>query len=225
MTDIGNIPLIENAFSGIVITAQTFNPSIFTETWLDKNGIISAQDLVGVKLSSPEMSRFETSEVQIQVTLPKMMITFRIQEGSPNFELPLRIATRTVELLPQTPYIALGLNFDFFTHQPEGQDFTSYNQALFGKDEYSLVNDFSSGNVKYGRYFSKDYNEGRLKLDIKPVTKTSDNRDLLKFGFNFHYEVSKMDLSARSDKLKELISTYDSLFEYALNLVELGTKL
>lgn len=215
--------LIENAFAGIVVTAQSFNPTIFTETWLSENGVLSPDSLEGVRVFSPEVAQFQTPEVRVQIIAPKMQISFRIHNVSGNFEVPLKIPARTFELLPHTPYQALGLNFDYYVLPPEDQDFFSYNRSLLGTGDYRLLEEFSTSNARFGRYFSKDYGDARLRLDIKPVKGGPDNRDLIQFSFNFHFDVADLDIAARSCKLIEHINTWATLREYSLRLVELGS--
>ena len=226
MTDNGSMSLIEKAASGIIITAQTFNPSIFTETWLSQNHIIDANDLIGLRVFSAEMAQFQTSDMRVLVIPPKMQITFPIPEVEGDFESPKEVAARTVELLPHTPYQALGLNFDFFATQPADQNFSDYDRTLLGSGDYQLLREFSSSDSRFGRYFSKDYEEARLKLNIKPVKKVDPgNQEILQFSFNFHYEVSQLDSDDRVEKLIQLIGTWNSLKQYAQHLVVLGSKI
>jgi hypothetical protein len=214
---------IENAFSGIVLTAQSFNPLIFTETWLDRNDIIRADSLEGLRVFSPEIAQFQTEEVKVLVIPPKMQITFRIHEITGEFEIPRKIVIRTVELLPHTPYQALGLNFDFFVSFPDEKDFNVYNRTLLGTGDYQLLQEFSAADAKFGRYFSKDHGDARLRLDIKPVKGGPHNKDLLQFSFNFHHDVTQIDLSERAKWLIELIDTWASLQDYSARLVKIGT--
>jgi hypothetical protein len=216
--------LIENAFAGIVLTAQSFNPSIFTESWLTNNKIISPGSFVGVRVFAPEVAQFQTQEAQVLVIPPQMQVAFSIHGVSGECNLQRGIITHTVELLPHTPYRALGLNFDYFV-EPAGQDFNTYNRRLLGTGDYQLVQEFSQPDAKFGRYFSKDHGEGRLRLDIKPVKGGPSNKDLLQFSFNFHYEVVRIDQSKRAQKLIELISAWDSLRKYAEQLLELGSTI
>jgi hypothetical protein len=225
MTDNESMPFIENSFAAIVITAQTFNPSIFTETWLTQNGIIPVEVFVGLRIFSAEVVQFQTSDLQVLVIPPKMQITFGIHGVSGDVELPRKIATRTIELLPHTPYLGLGLNFDFFVAQPSGQDFSTYNRVLLGSGDYRLFQEFSSSDSKFGRYFSKDHGEARLKLDIKPVQAGPEKKDLLQFSFNFHHEVSKIDSTDRVGKLTQMIGNWDALRQYAQRLIELGSMI
>lgn len=225
MTDNGSMSLIEKAASGIIITAQTFNPSIFTETWLSQNHIIDANDLIGLKLFSAEVAQFQTSDMRVLVIPPKMQITFPIPEVEGDFESPKEVAVRTVKLLPHTPYQALGLNFDFFVTQPADQNFSDYDRTLLGSGDYQLLREFSSNDSRFGRYFSKDYKEARLRLDIKPVKAGPDKKETLQFSFNFHHEVSQLDPDNRVKKLIQLIEKWDSLHKYTQHLTVSGSTL
>jgi len=223
MPDDARSPVVENAFAGIVVTAQTFNPSIFTETWLVQNGLIPPDAMVGVRVFSPEVVQFQTASVQVLIIPPKMQLTFGIQGDTGPLDLPQRIATRTIELLPHTPYQALGLNFDFFVAQPEGQDFGTYNRALLGGGECRLLREFLVPDAKFGRYFSKNHRGARLKLSITPVVAGPESKDLLQFSFNFHHDVSQLAPAERAPKLGEFIAGWQALWQYAQALVVLGT--
>jgi hypothetical protein len=215
--------LIENAFAGIVLTAQSFNPSIFTESWLSANKIIAPESLVGVRVFAPQIAQLQTKEVQVQVIPPQMQVTFSIHGVTAPSEVARNIVARTVELLPHTPYRALGLNFNYFIAEPDGQDFSAYDRSLLGTGNNQLLMEFSGRDAKFGRYFSKDYGDARLRLDIKPVKAGPKNRDLLQFSFNFHYDVMQVDQSKRAQKVIELTNTWDSLRKYAEQLLELGS--
>ncbi|MFQ5736897.1 MAG: hypothetical protein ACE5GY_08560 [Thermodesulfobacteriota bacterium] len=217
--------VIDNSISIIIVTAQSFNPSIFTETWLDRHKIISVDSLDGPRVSTPQAAVFQTKEVALAIEPSKMQVSFSTHKTDSDFDTSLKIPLRIVELLPHTPYLALGLNFNVFVKPPEGQDFLSYNKSLLGTGDYKLLREFSVEDARFGRYFSKDYGEARLKLDIKPVKAGPENKDMIAFLFNFHFEVSEVDVSERWKKLVEYIGNWNSFREYATSLVEVGAKL
>jgi len=215
-------PQITNAAAGIVITAEVFNPSVFSETWLIQNGIIPPDAFSGLRIFSSEVTQFAAIDTQVTVLPLRMQINFPINNSKDDFKFQINIASKTISLLPQTPYRALGINFDFLVTQPQDQDFKEYNHRLLGEGSYSLISEFSSNNPKFGRYFSKDYGDARLKLDIRPVKAGPDNKDSLQFAFNFHHEVFMLEQAARVDKLLSYINSWSSLYQYVLRLVEIG---
>lgn len=215
--------LIDNILAGIVLTAQSFNPTIFTETWLNKNNIVKAESLEGDYISTTEVAQFQTKEIQVLVMPPRMQITFNITRAMEDSELPFKIAKDTLRLLQHTPYQSLGLNFDFHLSFPEEAKYSACNRALLGSGDSALINEFASDDARFGRYFSKDYDEFRLRLNIMPVVGGPEKKDMFHFAFNFNHDVGSLDLMERADKLSSLISKWETLRAYADRLVNLGT--
>lgn len=215
---------VENAVGGIILTAQAFNPSIFSETWLAKNEILSSEAFEGGRVCSPEVAQFQTSAVAVMVIPPKMQITFGLEDHEPEASQPLHIAARTIELLPHTPFTALGINFDFFVSPPEHCDFNSFNRALFGDGDSELLREFDSPDARFGRYFSKDHEAARLKLNIKPVRAGTDAKDILLFSFNFHHDVTQLDPPEKAPHLLNALGQWASFREYAGQLLGISLK-
>ena len=215
--------MIENVLDGIVLTAQSFNPSIFTETWLQKNDLLDTTKLVGMRLFSAQVAQFQTEDVHVVVVPPQMQITF--PDKAADVGVPRSFAIRVVELLPHTPYQALGINFDYFVSPPAEQEFVAYDRALLGTRGYALLGEFSAADARFGRYFSKDLGGARLRLDIRPVKAGPKNVDMLQFGFNFHHDLAGVEQSDRAEALVRFIGTWNALREYAEKLTEVGSRL
>jgi hypothetical protein len=217
--------LIEEAKAGIVLTAKMFNPSIFNETWLVEHKIVAAEKMEGPRIFTEMMVQFQTNEAQVLIIRDRMQVTFPLNNAEGGYETSLNIVKNTVKLLPETPYQALGLNFDYFVSSPPQKNFNDYNRSLLGTGDYCLAKEFSSDDAKFGRYFSKDHGDARLKLNILPIQLPPDKKDMLQFFFNFHHDLEGIDPKNRAVKLGELLGTWNSLYEYSNKLVELGSKL
>jgi len=74
--------MIEKSLSGIVLTANVFNPSIFTETWLVKHELVADDALTGARVFTQEFAQFKTSEMEVFVIPPKMQIVFTIGDSA-----------------------------------------------------------------------------------------------------------------------------------------------
>jgi hypothetical protein len=160
--------------------------------------------------------------VQVLVVPPKMQIGFPVNTG--DLAVPRSMATRIVELLPHTPYQALGLNFDYFVSQPAGRDFGSYDRELLSTGEYSLLQEFTAQDARFGRYLSKNFGSARLRLDIKPIKAGPQNSDMLYFSFNFHHDIGQVEQSDRPRELVRLIGTWDVLRAYSKKLTDMGSQ-
>jgi hypothetical protein len=76
---------------------------------------------------------------------------------------------RIVEMLPHTPYRALGLNFTWHL-TPDGGDVAALSRWLFFIPGRPLFRDFDAPDASFGAYLSRNLLGFRLKLDVKPVT-------------------------------------------------------
>ena len=91
--------MIENSSASIVLTAQSFNPSIFTEKWLGDNDVLPTDSLDGLRIFSPQVAQFQLPNCQFVVVPPKMQISFGLQEGSIDPNVPLTAASRVAQIL------------------------------------------------------------------------------------------------------------------------------
>jgi hypothetical protein len=95
-----------------------------------------------------------------------------------------------VNLLPQTPYKALGLNFAWHLIPHDG-DIARLSRELFFVPERPISRLFDAQDSHYGAYFSMNVPPFRMKLDIKPTLVTLPDRQegRLMFSFNFHTDL------------------------------------
>ena len=202
--------MIESASAAIVVTAQTFNPSIFTERWLDQNKIVETADFIGVRVFSPDLAQFQTPYLQVLILPPKMQVIFDLnQQGTA--EKPRALVGKVVKLLPHTPYQALGLNFDYFVGAATGLEFGDFNRRLFGCGPDPLSTEFGAPDARFGRYFSKQFGEARLKLNVVPVHVPPDNRERMQLSFNFHHDLAAQDQPERVEKLIRSLEAWERL--------------
>ncbi len=217
----GGVTVIEDASAALVLTAQSFNPSIITDTWLQHRSILSLDDLVGARVFSPDVTQFQTDQFQVLVILPKMQITFSTHNVENCIDGPRNVVTKIVKLLPHTPYKALGINFNYKISQPEKQDYATFNRALFGQGSCPLLDEFKEADARFGRYLSKNYGSARLRLDIKPIKPKPEKREFLSFDFNFHHDLEETARDTLPQEITRLLNTWDSLREYSETLVKI----
>jgi hypothetical protein len=174
------------AGAAAVVVAQQFNPSVVTQLWLRDNQILAAEDF-------QDGSIFSDYVVQVRSRLFHMLVLQEQLQFVPAVpvEQQQQLVTERlgaiVQLLPHTPYRALGLNFSWHL-TPPGGDVGGFTRQLFSRDDQPLYQHFSEDNAHFGAYLSKDVAGFRLRLDIKPILVPVDGgqENRIQFGFNFH---------------------------------------
>ena len=112
---------------------------------------------------------------------------------------------------------AAGVNFHFYKFSKG--DTQNLSKKYF-YNENNLINKFFDGDdVNYGYYISKNFDDARLKLDIKPATvqnlESNVSEKLIQFQFNFH-----VDFQTNSkDKLFSVIENYERYYEEAKKII------
>jgi hypothetical protein len=91
-----------------------FNPQIIAPPWLAKEGIISGEGEIEIKLTGRAVAfQFKTGEFTWQVDYNRLSITTDKPKNT------AALATKVVEKLPHTPLTAFGNNFRYQCSQPQ----------------------------------------------------------------------------------------------------------
>ncbi len=181
----------------VVILAKNYNPSIVSKEWLYEKDIVreTARNFV----HTPAFSLVETERISLVLTEDRLQISLK-SISSENIESLPDIATKFVSHLPETPYTAVGFNYDY--HAPKAS--TSI-ETLFSPDE-----------AKLGELFSQDYEIGGtvlfqfkefvVRMSATPV-KEGDSK--MAIHFNFHSD------SPGAEKVKERLNLHSQTMKKA----------
>ena len=175
--------------SNAVIAARQFNPSIISQIWLVRNGLLSEDDFRPDCFFSDMAVQVKSREFDLMVVPPQCQFTPNVAQDQEQDLLVNKVGT-IAKLLPHTPYQAIGLNFTWHL-APENVDVQTISRDWFYKEDGPLHREFGIENAHYGAYMSKDAWGGRLKLDVKPITIDQEGEKLerIRFAFNFHRDV------------------------------------
>ncbi len=190
------------AGSVVVIVAQQFNPTVLSQLWLVRNGVLGEEDIqkgsiftdMVVQVRSPQFNLFMINE-QLQfvpIAAVEQQQQILIEKLGP-----------IVHKLPHTPYRALGLNFVWHL-TPDDGDMPRLTRELFAMPDRPLFKKFITSDARFGAYLSKDFEGFRLKLDIKPVNlaaPTDAAEGHLQFAFNFHCDIGDEGASKITERL------------------------
>lgn len=212
--------MIEPVASALVVVAKSFNPSIFTQLWLCKEGIVDEEDFQGLSLASDDVAQHQLSTMQLLVVPPRLQVTLKPGDDA-SAEAGRALVDKIVNKLPHTPFQALGMNLDFLVTL-EGADFAQRDRELFLVAGSPLASAFSDGDPRFGGYFSRDIDGIRLKLDIKPFAAGGEvgAADKLRCCFNHHVPLGKGSREEKIAATRSALGRCDDLRRKARKLVE-----
>lgn len=179
--------------SNLVVIAHQFNPSILSQLWLVRNGILAEEEFREGCLFSDQIAKIEAADFSLLVVPPQLQFNSKVP-AEQQAELVATKVGRIISALPHTPYRGVGLNFHWHI-APEDGDVHALARSLFCSRDRPLSAAFDTEDARFGAYFSKDILGCRLKLDVKPITHQSEEetKEYLLFTFNFHLDIPEQE--------------------------------
>lgn len=205
--------------ANVVVAARQFNPTIFDQLWLLKNGIALPEDFKGGEsfILTPPFVQFRSSKFVLLV-MPEQLQFVPNPISDESGMLVAEKVGAIVRLLPQTPYVAAGLNFVWHL-VPEPSDYNGFCKALFFRSN-PLFASFDTEDARFGGYLSRDVLGARLKLDIKPtkvaVTPGRQTQEILQFTFNYNVDLGRPNAV---EKIEQTLSRWNDARDYAQQTV------
>ena len=201
---------IELAGCNLVITAQHFNPSIFSQLWLVRNEVVSEDDFSHGSVFSDQVVNVESPQFGLLVVPAQMQFVPKVPRHLQGGLVAEKVG-RIVRALPHTPYTAIGLNF-FWHIEPEDGNIPGLTRSLFYDSGRKICRLFDAEDARFGAYFSRDILGCRLRLDVRPFTpQTGDERrEFVQFAFNFH-----LDLPQEADEIMKGIERQLEIWDEA----------
>ena len=177
--------------TNIVILAKNHNPTIISKEWLKLRGIVEENENFPKFTHTPILSYVETDNFRFIVDPDRLQISL-VKISDENIEKLPNITEKYIGQLPETPYTALGLNYN-------------YNIELQAE---SLKKIFHPDKDKFTKLFTKNYQLGGIiifshsnfmvKIDIKP---TFNEAEKIIVNFNFHCDSKKIEEIEKRIKL------------------------
>lgn len=202
----------------VVIINTGINPSSFNSYWLVTNGVLEEEELSNEHIFTNQVVEINGDDYGLTITGN----SFQIKAKNDISDLGKCVDDKLEKIIDATSntiYISAGVNFNWII-EPKGNDFKKLSRDLFFKDNSDLFSCFDESDATFGSYMSKDFDDARLKLDIKPLYLNQDStnkKGAIHFNFNFHYDISEND---RSNKLKEFIKKWESFYREAKLIID-----
>jgi hypothetical protein len=176
----------------IVIVANTFNLNILNPVWMYKNKIFSEKDLQGATCL-PVVVEVRSDNFRLHIIPDRLLFSIDTKYKNPKKLIISKIG-RLIELLPHTPFAAVGLNFTYHV-TPSDKDIYKLTRSLFCNEQSKLFQDLEEKDLRFGTYFSRNILGTRFKLDAKPITVTMQNqkKEMIQFAYNFNLNIDQND--------------------------------
>jgi hypothetical protein len=171
------VALLDLDQASIVILARNYNPSIVSKEWLLSKGIIT-ESLVNF-VHVPAFSMVEGELVQLVLDENRLQLILK-QPNRDNLHVLTECASRFVASLPETPYIAVGLNFRLTVPS------SRLNLGVLLAPRSRTLRKLFGHDYEVGGRIEFKYNSFRVRVDI-PVEGPPGEFALI--AFNFHADV------------------------------------
>jgi hypothetical protein len=179
--------------SVVVVAARQFNPSVITQLWLVRNGLLVDDDFLPGCIFTDVIVQVRSRRFHMLIVPEQLQFVPAVPPEEEQGQIVDSLG-RLVATLPHTPYTALGLNFAWHLRLGE-RNVSQVTRELFFQRGIPLFANFDREDAHFGGYLSKDYLGFRLKLDVKPVIVQEEgrNENRVQFAFNFHADLTVAD--------------------------------
>jgi len=185
----------------VVVVARQFNPSVMSQIWLVKNGMMTEADFADNFLFSDSLVQIQNPDFNLIFSPEQLQFQPKGEKAQEQHLIEEKVGA-IVRKLPETPYAGVGLNF-FWHITPDLSGVRDLSRKLFFRSDSDLYREFDSEDAKFGSYLSKDFMGCRLKLDIKPIQVTIKGTEKESIVFNFNYH---LDLAESEDAIEQICS-------------------
>jgi hypothetical protein len=185
-----------DAGSVAVVVAHQFNPSIVRESWLLRHGILEEGNLQEGSIFTDMLVQVRSLQFHLFL-IPDLMQFVPAVPADQQQQLIVNKVGAIIRTLPETPYRALGLNFNWhFT--PDDGDMPRLTRSLFCIPPDPLYRRFTAQDARFGAYLSKDFAGFRLTLSILPIQfPPNADEHRLQFAFNFNFDLAEGESAAQ----------------------------
>lgn len=188
--------------ANVVILASNYNPSIVSKEWLYQRGVFT--ETVKNFVHTPVFALVESEDFSVTVDEGRLQITVR-RVTEDNLNVSGSIARQFVDILPETPYKAVGLNYHY-TFPGEKCDLRS----ILSPNDTKLNGLFSS-TYELGATVVFEFEKFTGSFAVSPsLRKEQETR----IRFNFHSDVRN------ADEVKERLSLRNRTLEKVEEIIQ-----
>ena len=204
----------------VVLVANQINPTIFQQPWMIKREILLDEEAKEF-IQTPVFVQATTNSFELLVVSERVQIAFA-SEVSENqvSELTSTRLGNLVNALPETPYTAVGFNFNYHI-EINRSDTPQITRDLFAGESSALSKIISNDRDMFGAFAITKTDHGELNLEVRPaMLENSNDRDVLVFKFNFNHDLKSFNDTKKIEQIHQTLSRWNDASSHAHQLIE-----
>ncbi len=206
--------MFEIVSQNLVVVANSFNPSIFSSRWLEKQGVIKSDEVVEPEMLTPVAAKITTKEYGLLVVPERLQLTFNKDVKTKKSTID-NVVMKIINELKHTPFSAAGFNYIFEYWPSDSGKFIELNQKLLSNYN-PIANSVGKGaKTRYGFSCIEKVNGFEMRLDVKPHVKSK--KEFLLFNFNFNRMLHDGD--SKVQELTDVCDEFDNIEKYCSNIL------
>jgi len=208
-----NIELVD---ASVVVVARQFNPSVFSQLWLVRHGLVGENDFREGCIFSDALAQVTTEAFNLLVVPPRAQFIANVAEDAQQRLIVDRMGL-LVRALPETPYRAVGINMTWKVQAASGS-IADLSRRLAFVPSSPVHAIFDEADARFGAILSKDSFGCRLNLTVKPEVVEGEEDESLVFAFNYHRDIRPDDDAAQI--IIETLEQWDNARNEATTIVQ-----
>lgn len=177
--------------ASVVVVARQFNPSVFSQLWLIRHGLVGENDFRDGCIFSDALAQVNTEAFNLLVVPPRAQFVANVAEDAQQRLIVDKMGL-LVRALPETPYRAVGINMKWKA-QTAGGSIAEMSRRLAFVRSSPVHAMFDEEDARFGAILSKDSFGCRLNLTVKPEVADGEDDEILVFAFNYHRDIRPED--------------------------------
>ena len=199
-----------------IVFVGNFQPSKYDKLFFVKSGIIKEEDILDSSVFNSDIVQMSSYNVHVLIINNQIVINSLDNESE-----KLKQLARVFLDISKQDITALGINFTW--NKPVVDSLEADTKKLFFNDNNKILsNSFTNEDAVFGSYASKNFRNGRLKLEIKPqILKGQGTRNefvatFINYAFNFHYDLLN---GQEKTVFSEALEDFDILFQETIKIM------
>ena len=182
---------IELVEASVVVVARQFNPSVFSQLWLVRQGLVGEDAFRDGCIFSEALTQVHTEAFNLLVVPPRAQFIANVAEDAQQ-RLIVDKMGHLVRALPETPYRAVGINMKWKVQAADGVIADMSRRIAFVPNS-PVHSSFDTQDARFGAILSKDSFGCRLNLTVQPAVADNEEGEVLVFAYNYHRDIRPED--------------------------------